>query len=148
MDKLGIEGLPLRLLISLLLISLSLPVVMDQIDRQEGEMAELAVREKAEKVKKVAVSVYMAGPGNVRTVEVDLSPGSSMIIGGSISDPDSRSIRFLLDGESAGVEYLDTVPVRISNDGESPLSLGSPGGQLVISCVTDESGYWVKVEKG
>jgi len=137
-DRRGIEGLPLRLMIVALLISLTLPFVLSTM----GSVTSTMVQDKAaETVEGLAMTIErMArdGPGNVRLVEMpsDLPIGIFIIIGGGEGSGESMRITWSVDGEFRHRYLLDAVV--LTRDGE-PLRLVA-GDSVRLICPPNDWG--------
>jgi type II secretory pathway pseudopilin PulG len=136
----GLEGLPLKLLIVFLLISISTPVVLESLQNHERTVIITGLRTEAEKIRSAVISAYIAGPGNVRSVDVTLPISSRneqgrIEVGGNIESIDSFSIRYWLGDNLIGTLFVNEPPVRMtSEDGNATTVIGI-GAHLRISCV-------------
>lgn len=136
----GLEGLPLKLLIVFLLISISTPVVFESLQSHERTVIITGLRTEAEEIRSAVISAYIAGPGNVRSVDVTLPISSRneqgrIEVGGNIESIDSFSIRYWLGDKLIGTLFVNEPPIRmISEDGNATTVIGV-GAHLRISCV-------------
>ncbi|HOO03236.1 MAG TPA: hypothetical protein PLJ11_00760 [Methanomassiliicoccales archaeon] len=131
-DERGIEGLPLRLLIVALLISLTLPAMLSVLDGTTAGMAERKAAEVAEDIARTVEEMAAAGPGNVRVVDVpvDLPPNVVLNIGGGNGTAASARIAWSAGGDE-GARYLRGVCV-LSGD-NAPVGL-TPGDRMRLEC--------------
>jgi hypothetical protein len=135
-DRRGLEGLPLKLMIVSLLMSLSAPLVLTSLDSYQDEVGRSALRAEAAKIAAAATEVFTDGPGNVRTVEISVPAlmgkmSMALEIGGPLNDTSSLSIRCIIDGQVVSTIYMDDPPVRLVTNASLPLSLGA-GTALVV----------------
>ncbi|NLX47736.1 MAG: hypothetical protein GXY70_06185 [Euryarchaeota archaeon] len=131
-DRRGIEGLPLRLMLVALLISLTLPTMLSFMHGASSQMAGERAASIAEDISIAAENMGSAGPGNVRTVSVpnDL-PGTVVLrLGGEEGDVNSTRVTWY-SGASRGARYLRGVAI-LTDDG-IPLSL-SAGDSIRLEC--------------
>ncbi len=136
-DRRGIEGLPLRLLLVALLISLTLPIMLSFMQNVTTGMAEDKAAEIADEIAVTMEEMSAAGPGNIRFVNVpaDLPTNIHLSLGGEGGTADQLCIRWDAAGRE-GVRYLEGV--TILTEGERTLSFG-PGDTLRLEC---PSGAW------
>jgi len=140
-DRRGIEGLPLRLMLVALLISLTLPSVLSLMQNATSGIAEDKVAEMAEDIAVTVEEMSMGGPGNVRvvTVPMDLPDGAVLTIGGGHGPADCARISWTIDGRE-GFRYL--AGVVIITEGGGPLRI-SAGDSVRFVC---PPGTWGTVE--
>jgi len=147
-DLRGLEGLPLKLLMVVLLASLSMPLFMGTLDSYMEELSIRGIEAEIDKVEETALSAFLGGPGSVRIVTVALSDRTGenvIVIGGPRGSPESHAVRF----HAAGVvkwRYLDTVPIEISTKDDGPISLTSPGASLRFECISHGDEMWLMAE--
>lgn len=143
-DKRGIEGLPLRLMLVALLISLTLPTMLSFMHETTSSIAEEKAAEVADKIAATVEEMSLGGPGNVRTVTVpnDLLAGIELSLGGENGTADCSRIRWSAEGRK-GSRYMDGVIV-VTESGK-PLTI-SAGDSIRLECLP---GTWgtVKVVK-
>jgi len=147
-DLRGLEGLPLKLLIVVLLASLSMPLFIGTLDNYMEELSIRGIEAEIDKVEETALSAFLGGPGSVRIVTVTLSDRTGenvIVIGGPRGSPESHAVRI----HTVGVlkwRYLDTVPIEISTKDNGSISLTSPGASLRLECVSHGDEMWLTAE--
>ena len=149
MDKRGIEGLPLRLLVSSLVMALSAPALLGSLAYLDSMTAvDLAERE-AEELRASAISAFVGGPGNVRRVHVELRSGLSgapcLRLGGGEGDPRSHQIDVLWSGEMVGSVPLAEPGFAICTPQGLPLMIEG-SGWVELSCLQGGEGPLVMAE--
>ncbi|MBM4237281.1 MAG: hypothetical protein FJ151_02220, partial [Euryarchaeota archaeon] len=87
LDRRGLEGLPLKLMIVFLLLSISFPMVLESMQYHNRVVSEELLEIEAEKVRQAVYAAYLSGAGNVRSVKIEMAPsyggtGPSIEIGG------------------------------------------------------------------
>lgn len=143
LDSKGLEGLPLKLLVVLLLISVSSPLVLESLQYHGRTVAVENLRALGEKIRSAVLSAYISGPGNVRVIDVTI-PASThngqgwMDIGGSMESAESLTIRCWIGDHRVGTVYVNEPPVRMSSHDGNAVTIHSPGARLEISCVQIE----------
>jgi hypothetical protein len=147
-DRRALEGLPLKLMIVALLLSLTFPLFMNMLEDFDENLIEQRVKNEIERLRSAAFSCYFAGPGNVRTVEassLSLYEGFFMEIGGHLNSTQCRSIRYLASDGATMTSYLDEVPVRLSTQDSDSLRIQGGPYTVRMECVSDGNGIWVMV---
>jgi len=143
-DQRALEGLPLKLLIVLLMISLSLPLFLSTFDAFEKSTSIEKAKGEAERILFAATLAFMDGPGSSRAVSVEVPHGSIIIaVGGSLEELDSRSVRLMIGGEVIYRCYPEINALRVSTAIGSPLVIES-SCRLLLQCVeSGENTTWV-----
>ncbi|HNX48205.1 MAG TPA: hypothetical protein PKM11_06595 [Methanomassiliicoccales archaeon] len=136
-DRRGIEGLPLRLVLVALLISLTLPTMISVMNQTTSDIAGEKAAEIAKGIAATIEEMSAGGPGNVRMVNVpnDLLPGVSFTMGGESDSADCQRIRWNVNGRQ-GDRYL--VGAIIVTDDGKPILL-TAGDSIRLECQT---GAW------
>lgn len=147
-DSRGLVGLPLKLLISVMIIALSAQPLYGAISYLGYSQSLGVAVQEAEDIKKAALSAFAGGPGNVRKVDVHLSQGSlafSIRLGGAEGEGRTRTIDVLWNGAIAATITLDGNGFSIvSKEGNEVLIEGNQ--ELRLSCSASESGDVVIAE--
>lgn len=131
-DRRGIEGLPLRLMLVALLISLTLPTMLSFSRYAADNIAEDKAVELAEEMALTMEEMSAGGPGNVRFVKVpsDLPAGITFCIGGENGTVDRSRITWNVDGREGG-RYL--TGVMVLTESGKPLTI-SAGDSIRLEC--------------
>jgi hypothetical protein len=142
-DKRGLEGMPLKLLIVSLLISLSAPVVLSSMGTFQARTSESLALSAAERIRETITATYLSGPGNHRVMDSPLEDDKCTIeIGGDLAQTESMVIKVLHDGSVDRV-YLSDPAVRVTTSGGHPFQLTAGMTRLSFSCVSDNGTYVV-----
>jgi len=147
-DRRALEGLPLKLMIVALILSLSFPLFMSMLEDFDENLIEQKVKTEVERLHSAALSCYFSGPGNVRIMEagsLSLHESFFMEIGGDLNSTHSRSIRYLAGDGATITSYLDEVPVRLSTQDSDSLRIQGWPYTIRMECVSDSNGIWVMV---
>ena len=140
-DRRALEGMPLKLLIVTLLISLSAPIVLSSLGSFQARTSESQAMMAAEHIRETITATYLSGPGNHRILESPLPDSSCTIdIGGDLNRTESMVIKVFHDG---GVErvYLSDPAVRVTTAGHDHFHLTSGIARLSFTCVSDNGTY-------
>jgi len=114
MNKKGVIGLPLRLAMTFLILSLSVPVVVYMMDDLQDDSNISLLRNEASRVSDTVSQAYYSGEGGIFTVEVSVKSGCRLTIGGEGKDAYSIGL-FLGDTEKERI-YLQRPSARIVNE--------------------------------
>ena len=113
-DKRGVMSLPIRLMVVMIVVSVSLPILMNALDDSQEIMAGAEMEKESEKFKNAAVLAHYSGNGCSRTVELELPSGCEMSVGGEGGD--AYSIRMLYNGDLVSVYYFDKPTLKIDEE--------------------------------
>lgn len=138
-DNRGIEGLPLRLMLVALLISLTLPTLLSSLGQASSDVSGRKLELMAEDMARTVEDMAAAGPGNVRVFQMplDLPTDMQLIIGGSDGSVESMRLSWSVGGQEMGSRYLHGVSVLTENG--SPLVL-SARDQVRLTCSSISNG--------
>jgi hypothetical protein len=147
-DSRALEGLPLRLMIVLLLISISLPIFINTYHHYTCALSSEAIEAEMERLESAAISVFLGGPGSKRTVDLHLPTGSEaqtiMIeIGGKCGSAQARSLRYHV-GDVSGTKFIEDLPIDITSAEGDSIIITAPGAKLILECLQDETGSWIE----
>ena len=142
-DRRGLEGMPLKLLIVSLLISLSAPIVLSSMSSFQTKTSVSEALSAAEQIRETITATYLSGPGNHRVIDSPLSDNKCTIeIGGDLNRTESMVIKVLHDG---GVDriYLSDPAVRVTTVKGLPFQLTSGTAMLTFTCISGNGTYVV-----
>lgn len=150
-DHQALEGLPLKLLIMSLLVSMTAPAVMGSLDGYERSLTCSEMMSEASRLARLTEEVLSAGEGNRRSITMELPTASSrygMIIevGGGIDNASKYTIRCLEEEKVFSTIVLDDPPVRTITKNGSPLTLDAGTVPLMLECARIEGRLCVVVE--
>lgn len=133
-DVRAVEGLPLRLMLVALLVSLTVPTMLSVMGHATEDVSSREMATIAGDVAGTVEEMSAAGPGNVRIIDLPSVPaGMGLLIGGEEGSVDCMRISWCSDSEVLGSRYLEGASV-ISEDG--PIELSS-GDTLRLVCGQD-----------
>ena len=147
-DIRALEGLPLKLMIVALLVSMTFPFFLGCYNHYAEVLTCEGLESELEEIESAVYSTFIGGPGSVRTVEVTISltagqSSGKVEIGGSLGSHDARSLRYLA-GELQGRRYLSDLPLEVSTESDRPLVIVPPGGMISLEYMAEES-PWICV---
>jgi hypothetical protein len=139
-DRKALEGLPLKLLIMSLLISLTVPVVLESIESYERSTTRSMMVAEGERVVSTVEEVMSAGEGNRRIITVSLPQGMDRYhlafeLGGELNGSSSLTVRCTADGKPFRALVPENPPARITSADGGTLRLMTGEHQLSIECV-------------
>lgn len=113
-DRKGVISLPIRLMLVVMIISVSLPIVCEALDENEKDISDIEMNREKERILDAMAAAHYSGTGSSRTVTVDVPSGCEIRIGGE--GIDSMSVRSYHGGELTSTEYFERPDVRISEE--------------------------------
>ncbi len=142
-DRRGLEGMPLKLLIVSLLISLSAPIVLSSMGTFQARTSESLALGAAERIREIITATYLSGPGNHRVLDSPLADNKCTIeIGGDLTRTESMVIKVMHDGSVERI-YLSDPAVRVTSADGHPFQLTSGMTSLSFTCVAGNGTYVV-----
>jgi hypothetical protein len=139
-DRKAVEGMPLKLLIVALLISISFPYVWQALTYYDTTVMVEEAAVEANQIKAAATSAYLGGEGNVRNIHVRLRPSMTGLspaieIGGPPGSSLSRTIRVLTDHGPVCTVPLDDPAIEIRTLTEDQVRLEKGDTELVLRAI-------------
>lgn len=111
-NKKGVMSLPIKLMVTMMIIAVSLPALTGIMDDSERGMADAEMGQEAERFMNAAVLAHRSGDGSSRTVSISLPAGCELCIGGEGSD--AFCVRSIYNGEIVSKDYFETPVLKIS----------------------------------
>lgn len=111
MNDSGVLGMPLRIMISLMVIALMVPALVAMADDMGMAADEAEGESLAEQVADASARAYLSGVGSSVALSMDIPFGRSLAIGGDGAD--AYTIRIYSNGELTGKFVLDSPPIRL-----------------------------------
>ena len=113
-DDRGLEGMPLKLVIISIMISICAPVLSSALRSYEEESGSILLQDALEKICGTVVEVYLSGPGNSRSLNVHVpeDPSRYVMIGGPTAS-DSNSVAIIDQGLELERVYLTDPAIRL-----------------------------------
>ncbi len=105
-------GMPLKIMVSFLLIGLMIPTIAGMVSVVEEQSSETGAETGCAAVEDCIYRVFRSGSGSMETVHVELKPENCIVLGGTGAD--AHSIRLTGNGELLKTVYLDKAPVALS----------------------------------
>ena len=107
-------GMPLKLMVSFLLIGLMLPTIVGLVSVVEEQSSYADTYSDCSAVEDCIYRVFRSGSGSLETVHVDLGPKETIVLGGT--GVDAHSIRLYVNEELKKTVYLNKAPVVLSEE--------------------------------
>ena len=82
MDRRGVIGFPMRLMLAAVLLALCTPVLAEMTEGFRDQTYENEAQCQTDKIREASASLYMSGPGASRVVSLDIPAGYSITLGG------------------------------------------------------------------
>ena len=107
-------GMPLKLMVSFLLIGLMLPTIVGMVSVVADQSSVTGTDSGCSAVEDCIYRVFRSGSGSLETVHVDLGPKETIVLGGT--GVDAHSIRLYVNEELKKTVYLNKAPVMLSEE--------------------------------
>lgn len=105
-------SLPIKLMVTALVITISLPLLTNVMDDSERDMASTEMDQEVAKFMKAAELAHRSGDGSSRTVSINIPAGCEICVGGEGSD--AFCVRSVYDGEIVSKHYFETPALKIT----------------------------------
>lgn len=147
-DSRALEGFPLRLMIVLLLVTISFPIFINAHHKYVSVLCSEAVEVEMEKLESAAISAFLGGPGSRRTVDIQLPSGPdanavTIGIGGKCGSSQARCMWYRV-GDVCGTKVIEDLPIDITSPTGDSMLIETPGAKLILDCIQGESGSWIE----
>ena len=137
-DKKGIIDLPVKLMVVVLIISVSVPLLTNAMERGEMNNATSAMNSDIDKIFNAAAAIHYSGAGASRTVSLNIPEGCEIVIPGG-EGSDSYSVITFYKGNQTSIRYMDRPPVRFVTDvtisGQCMLLITGNGDTVTVSVI-------------
>ena len=111
-NRKGIMSLPIKLMVIMIVVSISLPILTGVMEDSERDMADAEMGQEADRFMNAAVLAHHSGNGSSRTVTIDLPEGCELAVGGDGSD--AFCVRSIFGGEVVSKRYFETPVLMIT----------------------------------
>ena len=130
-NRKGIMSLPIKLMVTMLIIAISLPLLSDVIQDSERDMASAEMEQEAIRFMNSAELALRSGNGSSRVITIDLPAGCELNVGGEGSD--AFCVRTVYNGDIVSRYYFDNPVLRITEEMTFT-------GKMVLKLTSDETG--------
>ena len=107
-------SLPVKLMVTMVIIALSVPMLTNALEDNQEDMAGAEMIQEADRFKNAASLAHFSGNGCSRTVELNIPAGCEMCVGGEGSN--GFSIRMIHNGNLISTEYFESPVLRICQE--------------------------------
>jgi hypothetical protein len=128
-DRRGVVGLPLRIMLAMLILSLSLPMVHQYVDIETAKVGQRTLVHEGEELRNSAARTLLGGNGTVKFVELEID--GELVVGGQ--GPNSHLIK-CQRGTWSTTLPLDSPPMALMS--QQPMEL-SGDVRLRLECCRD-----------
>lgn len=113
MDRRGVIGMPVRLMVALLIVAMCVPALSFAVGNFEEETDITEVKQEAGRMVSAASSVYYRGQGNSKVIDVKVKPGCELAI-----DPKENAygINVVREGRVVDTIYSQRPPIKFIGD--------------------------------
>lgn len=144
-DNNALEGMPLKLVIIVMMLALTVPSVYASLGDFQEVTSTNSLKNEAEDLASKVHDLAVRGPGNQMTVTIDVpSDGSFMTIGGTTRS-EMMSIGYGVRGGEVVRYYLTDPNVLFITPQEGGMVIDGPGCTMRLKCVESDSGNVIEV---
>jgi hypothetical protein len=108
--------LPVKLMLIVIIVSLSVPILAGAMERGEVNGAVSAMNSETDRLFNSAAAVHYSGIGSSRTVHMNIPDGCELVIPGG-NGSEGYSVKMFFKGSDVGTRYMDRPPVIFISDG-------------------------------
>lgn len=109
-DRRGVMDLPLKLMVTMVILALCIPIVTAALQNTEDEIVGYGMRDDVRRIIGTATTVYRSGEGTGMTMDVSVPAGCEIILGSG----SPYEISYSCGGRELGREYLSEPAVGFS----------------------------------
>jgi len=136
----GVEGLPLRLIIVMVILAITIPATLGSFRAYDRNRVETSLLSEIDVVTSAVKTVYTSGPGNSATIKFNPASGSmtgvESIIFGDVPGGDMVSaIRYKIQGRAERIVPVVSPNVPMSGANGAPLRLTSGNYIIKAECI-------------
>lgn len=113
-DDKGVMDLPVKLAVVFLILSISVPVIANAVERNESISNEVVMDSEMARFSKAVAAAHYSGTGSTVTVMLDIPTGFEIRVGGDGSD--SYSIRSYSGDSLISKRYMERPAVMLLCD--------------------------------
>ena len=113
-DRKAVMSMPIKLLIIMVILSLSIPIVYSAMEFNQESMMDVRMDKECDKIIGCVKEIYYSGTGSIRTIDTELPQGCELVIGGN--DGDAYCIRSYYEGKEISKTYMDEPLVKFSEE--------------------------------
>jgi len=116
LNRKGMIDLPVKLMLIVIIVSLSVPILAGAMERGEVNGAVSAMNSETDRLFNSAAAVHYSGIGSSRTVHMNIPDGCELVIPGG-NGSEGYSVKMFFKGSDVGTRYMDRPPVIFISDG-------------------------------
>ena len=105
MDRKAMTGLPVKLLVISVILTVSIPVVSDSLDSGMSEMDRNQMDAEAQRITNAISGTYYSSVGDCRYIETDIPSGCTMVLGGE--GQNAYAIHMYRGSEEIGKHWME-----------------------------------------
>lgn len=144
-DCRGLESLPLKLIIVATVAALSILPAADALGTLRNRDFLQRADSQLDRIASAAETLAITGPGNVRTLSVDLTSEGSvrfsrLIIGGNASGPNASVLILELSTGARMVRALEDPPVCMTSPSGAAVEISNPVFEMRMTAAMDDFG--------
>ena len=150
-DSSAVEGLPLKLIITALVLSITIPASVNALQAYDRIQAEEGVQAEVEHLALSARQVYLGGSGSQRVVQFNPKGGMFytlewVAIGGPVGSQNTSSIFYRFEGGSTRGIVLTNPQIPVQGEDGNAVMLGPGNHELLLRCRQQDSGIHIEIK--
>ena len=137
----GIEGLPLTLIITMIVLAITLPMIFGSLRAYDRARVETALESEINRFISAVQTVYIAGPGNSAAIDFHALDGSmtgieSVSFGDVPNGSFASSVRYTLQGRAERAIPISQPSAPMVTDEDTALKIGAGNYKIQAECIT------------
>ena len=105
MDRRAITGLPVKLLVISVILTVSIPIVSSSLDSGMSEMDRNQMDSEAQRIANAVSGAYYSSIGDCKYIETDIPSGCTLVLGGE--GQDAYAIHMHRGSEEIGKHWME-----------------------------------------
>ena len=105
MDRKAMTGLPVKLLVISVILTVSIPIVSSSLDSGMSEMDRNQMDSEAQRIANAISGAYYSSIGDCKYIETDIPSGCTMVLGGD--GQDSYAIHLYRGSDEIGKHWME-----------------------------------------
>ncbi len=136
----GVEGLPLRLIIVMVILAITIPATLGSFRAYDRNRVETCLLSEIDAVSSTVKAVYTSGPGNSATIGFNPVSGTmtgieSVLFGDVLGGGMVSAIRYKIQGRAECIVPVVSPSVPMSGANGTPLCLTSGNYIIMAECI-------------
>lgn len=110
-DSRGIIGMPLKLMMIMVILTLCIPIVAQAVDSNQRQMMGSVMDQEAERIVEAARDARFSGAGTSDIIDIDLPQGCEIVLGGD----GPYCVSCIYEGSITSKRYMERPAIRFDD---------------------------------